>query len=217
MDDITTRLINLPYSVPGLTTVDENGEPMVYLNARLTTHQHKRTYDHELRHILHDDLHNDEPLELVETRAQTTSKQSDPQPPPPAPAISSPPPLPRRRKAAKKTPIIQTPTQSQLSVEEIVALTIDRAQEHEKDFLRGLFGKRATSTDEALVRAWLLFGLSARDPRWEAILDAYAYNGTLKPPGGRRAGESNIKPLTPKMKKLLHAIFDKVDVPRPGE
>jgi len=66
MSEIIARLIDLPYHVPGLACVDENGEPMIYLNARLTSVQHIRTYDHELRHINRDDLYNDNSIEAVE-------------------------------------------------------------------------------------------------------------------------------------------------------
>jgi hypothetical protein len=69
MNNIRTYLVNLPTRIPGMLTVDENGEPMIYLNARLSSVQHKLTYDHELKHLEHDDLNNDDPIELVEARA----------------------------------------------------------------------------------------------------------------------------------------------------
>lgn len=69
MNDIRTYLVNLPTRVPGMLTVDENGKPIIYLNARLSSVQHRLTYDHELEHLEHDDLNNDDPIELVEARA----------------------------------------------------------------------------------------------------------------------------------------------------
>lgn len=69
MDEYRTYLVNLPTRVPGLLAVDEDGEPSIYLNARLTRVQHKRTYDHEVRHIQNDDAHNDDPVEVAEARA----------------------------------------------------------------------------------------------------------------------------------------------------
>lgn len=73
MEEFETRLINLPYRVRGLTTVDENGDPMIYLNARLTIEQHKKTYDHEVEHIVNDDLHNAKPIEEVERLAKEST------------------------------------------------------------------------------------------------------------------------------------------------
>lgn len=62
------RLVRLPLTVPGMSSVDENGEPMIYLNDRLTLAQHLRTYEHELQHISRDDFFNDLPIEVVEKR-----------------------------------------------------------------------------------------------------------------------------------------------------
>ena len=66
-DDIPTRLVNLPHHVPGLSSVTEEGEPMIYLNARLTFEQNRQTFEHELKHINSDDFFNSLPIELVET------------------------------------------------------------------------------------------------------------------------------------------------------
>lgn len=65
-EHIHTRLIDLPTTISGFCSLDEEGEPMVYLNARLTSHQHKRTFDHELQHIQNNDHHNDLPIEQIE-------------------------------------------------------------------------------------------------------------------------------------------------------
>lgn len=213
--DIPTYLIDLPYRVPGLSSVDENGDPTVYLNARLSSVQHRRTYEHELQHLRHDDFFSEEAIEAVEARAQG---KPVPAAPPPAPSASPPPvSLPKPRKPARRRSIIQTPKPHQYSVAELVVVTIERAPEHYRPFLRWLFSRRAATNDEALVRAWLLFGITAQDSRWEAILSAYAYNGIYRREGGRRAGESDIKPLTPAIRKLVDAVFNEVTIPRPGE
>lgn len=65
-DEVCARLIDLPTTISGFCSLDEEGEPMVYLNARLTSHQHKRTFDHELQHIQNNDHHNDLPIEQIE-------------------------------------------------------------------------------------------------------------------------------------------------------
>ena len=65
-NEVCARLIDLPTTISGFCSLDEEGEPMVYLNARLTSQQHKRTFDHELRHIQNNDHYNDLPIEQVE-------------------------------------------------------------------------------------------------------------------------------------------------------
>ena len=66
-EHIHTRLVNLPHHVPGLAAVDEDGEPMIFLNARHTWEQNLRTYEHELQHISRDDFHN--ALTIIEAEA----------------------------------------------------------------------------------------------------------------------------------------------------
>lgn len=63
---IPARLVSLPYNVPGLSALDEDGEPMIYLNARHTREQNLRAFGHELRHISRDDFFNNCPIEQVE-------------------------------------------------------------------------------------------------------------------------------------------------------
>ena len=50
-------LLDLPTSVRGFVFLDENGDPAIVLNARLTREQNRRTYDHEKDHIDRDELH----------------------------------------------------------------------------------------------------------------------------------------------------------------
>ncbi len=69
MDSVPARLVDLPHRVHGLLALDEEGYPNIYLNARLTAEQHRLAYDHELRHLEHDDPHNDAPIEAAEARA----------------------------------------------------------------------------------------------------------------------------------------------------
>lgn len=65
-DDIPTFFVKLPHTVRGLTTVDENGNPTVYLNERLAGAQQLHAYRHEQRHILRDDLYNAMHINAVE-------------------------------------------------------------------------------------------------------------------------------------------------------
>lgn len=49
-------LANLPTSVRGFVYKDENGDPVIVVNARLNREQNVITYDHEQGHIRRDDL-----------------------------------------------------------------------------------------------------------------------------------------------------------------
>ena len=50
-------LLDLPTSVRGFVFLDENGDPAIVLNARLTREQNRRTYDHERGHIERGDMY----------------------------------------------------------------------------------------------------------------------------------------------------------------
>ena len=49
-------LVNLPTSVRGFVYKDENGDPVIVVNARLTREQNMITYDHEQDHISRNEL-----------------------------------------------------------------------------------------------------------------------------------------------------------------
>jgi len=65
-ENIDTRLVDLPPHVPGLSCVDDEGTPMIYLNARHTYEMNLRTFEHELEHLRRDDFHNGLPIEQAE-------------------------------------------------------------------------------------------------------------------------------------------------------
>lgn len=51
MNDVPARLVDLPTSVRGFCFHDDDGEPYIVLNARLSREQNRSTYLHECRHI----------------------------------------------------------------------------------------------------------------------------------------------------------------------
>ena len=63
MEDDIIVLENLPTSVRGFCFLSEDGDPVIVLNSRLTREQNRRTYDHEKKHIVNDDLRNPDYLE----------------------------------------------------------------------------------------------------------------------------------------------------------
>ena len=56
MDEDKAILMDLPTSVRGFCYHDDDGEPYVILNARLSHEQNLQTYDHEKRHIRKGDM-----------------------------------------------------------------------------------------------------------------------------------------------------------------
>lgn len=63
------RLIDLPYSVDELVSVDEEGYASIYLNARLSREQQREGLRHALRHIAGDDFYNNKDIRTVEREA----------------------------------------------------------------------------------------------------------------------------------------------------
>lgn len=51
MSDLPARLVDLPTSVKGFCYHDDDGEPYIILNSRLSYEQNKITYLHERKHI----------------------------------------------------------------------------------------------------------------------------------------------------------------------
>ena len=58
MEERKVILQDLPTSVRGFVFLDDTGEPVVVLNARLSREQNRRTLDHERKHIAAGDLQN---------------------------------------------------------------------------------------------------------------------------------------------------------------
>lgn len=54
--ETVTRLADLPTGVRGFCYHDDDGRCYVILNARLSSEQNARSYQHELEHISRDDL-----------------------------------------------------------------------------------------------------------------------------------------------------------------
>ena len=68
-DNAIVRLIDLPHGIGGAVMEDEDGFISIYVNARHGHYAQLDDLDHELAHIEHDDLHNDDPIEVIESRA----------------------------------------------------------------------------------------------------------------------------------------------------
>lgn len=55
-----------PYAIKGLVTVNEDSTYSIYLNKRYPLSVLQKTFRHEVSHIEHEDLHNNEPIRKVE-------------------------------------------------------------------------------------------------------------------------------------------------------
>ena len=65
-DDVIVRYINLPVSVRGITTVDEEGNYNVYINAKLSSDRQRIALEHELTHVNRGDFASFDDIENIE-------------------------------------------------------------------------------------------------------------------------------------------------------
>ncbi len=68
-DDAIVRLIDLPHGIGGAIMEDEDGFVSIYVNARHGHYAQLDDLDHEITHVENNDLHNDDPIEVIEARA----------------------------------------------------------------------------------------------------------------------------------------------------
>ena len=58
MNDYLIRYIALPYTIKGVTVMDNDGYYNIYINSRLSWEDQKKAVRHELEHIQRDDFDN---------------------------------------------------------------------------------------------------------------------------------------------------------------
>lgn len=68
-DEYAVRVMDLPEGVGGFVTESPDGFLNIYINARHGWRGQRKSFRHELRHAEEDDLHSDEPLAVIEARA----------------------------------------------------------------------------------------------------------------------------------------------------
>lgn len=152
MDQVPTRLVRLPLTVPGMASVDENGEPMIYLNDRLTSAQHLRTYQHELQHIHRDDFFNALPIEVIEGQEQIAAIPTKPEKKPRKP--------------------YQKPNDHLKERFETVRAALPENMQMELD---DLFSYPPISVEEIKLRGWILYDLDHDSPYWTQLLLTFAH------------------------------------------
>lgn len=67
--DYFVRVVDLPAGVGGLVTPNDDGTFSIYVNARNSREKQKKSCDHEVGHIEHDDFYRDVPIEQMEKEA----------------------------------------------------------------------------------------------------------------------------------------------------
>ena len=67
--EYTIRVMDMPLTSPGFVMYDDDDHANVYLNARYNRETNEGTADHEMIHVINDDIHNDDPIEVIEARA----------------------------------------------------------------------------------------------------------------------------------------------------
>lgn len=65
-DEYRVYLVKLPASIHGAVRVDKDGFPSIYINNDLSPKAKKAAFDHEMRHIINDDLYNSKTIQEVE-------------------------------------------------------------------------------------------------------------------------------------------------------
>jgi hypothetical protein len=59
MDDVFVRYQQMPYTIPAVTVLDDNGDYNIYINPILSIYGQKAALRHELYHIRHDHFYDD--------------------------------------------------------------------------------------------------------------------------------------------------------------
>lgn len=196
MEQIQARLIKLPLSVSGISCVDENGEPMIYLNDRLSFEQQRKTYAHEMGHIKRDDFHNGLPIEVVE------GVQSAPRFEKTAPPI--------KRRPKKKASKPQTPQQH---LEEHLTAAKRLLPIFLTPWVDHLFSHPPETVREIYMRGWVLYAITPENAVWSQLLMTYALYGTGDLPRrqSREAKEVTGRTISYElMKRVMYALTQTV-------
>lgn len=64
-----TKMIDFPTTKVSACTVREPECDLIFLNARCSREKNRQSYEHEIEHIVNDDLYREEEATLIEARA----------------------------------------------------------------------------------------------------------------------------------------------------
>lgn len=66
-EEVIVTLHDLPTSVQGALSIDDDGTPCIHLNARLSRKAQCMAFDHEMQHLINNDLCNLRRIDAIET------------------------------------------------------------------------------------------------------------------------------------------------------
>ena len=64
--EIVVTLHDLPTSVQGALSIDDDGTPCIHLNARLSLDGQRRAFAHEMRHLNNSDFNGLKRIDIIE-------------------------------------------------------------------------------------------------------------------------------------------------------
>ena len=70
--DYFVRLVDLPVSIGGAVTPNNDGTYSIYINSRLAADQQQKALEHEIDHIRYEDFYNELPIEVCENKKRAS-------------------------------------------------------------------------------------------------------------------------------------------------
>ena len=74
MNDIITRIEDLPCSTNAVTVMDVNGDYNIYINAKLSKIEQRKAYQHELEHICRNHFYDHKSASVCEDEVEFLCK-----------------------------------------------------------------------------------------------------------------------------------------------
>lgn len=65
-DDVIVTLHDLPTTIHGALSIDDDGTPCIHLNARLSIDAQRKAFDHEMKHLENNDFDNNLHISSIE-------------------------------------------------------------------------------------------------------------------------------------------------------
>ena len=65
-DDVIVTLHDLPTTIHGALSIDDDGTPCIHLNARLSIDAQRKAFDHEMKHLENNDFDNSRHIRSIE-------------------------------------------------------------------------------------------------------------------------------------------------------
>lgn len=65
-DDVIVTIHDLPTTIHGALSIDDDGTPCIHLNARLSIDAQRKAFDHEMKHLENNDFDNGRHISSIE-------------------------------------------------------------------------------------------------------------------------------------------------------